>query len=123
MVSKNKKTPKKRQGRRKSVKGGDGIMSSWPWPFSIFSKKTETPETATTTPPEPVKTEPATTTPPEAAKPAPAEPVKDENKEAPKEQVATLGGWRHDKKKAKEHSVSVNRNKSKSVTRSRSRRH
>jgi hypothetical protein len=114
MVSKNKKTLKKRQGRRKSVKGGDGIMSSWPWPFSIFSKKTE--------PPEDVKTdEPA---PAEPVNPAPAEPVNptlaEPDNKAP---VATQGGWRHDKKKAKEHSVSANRNKSKSVTRSRSRRH
>ena len=120
MVSRTKRTPKKTQSRRKMGKRVRGGV--WYDPRTWFKssepktddKTNEEPKTddktneelKTAPAPTPTTTTPTTTTP---------------TTTTPESTPASTGGWRHGKKKAKEHSVSVNHKKANSKSRSRSR--
>ena len=122
MVSRTKRTPKNTQSRRKMGKRVRGGEFTWYNPLTWLLPKpadnTATPKTADNTDtPKPDEAALANKTP---ATPKPADntatPKPADNTATPK--PATMGGYLHNKKKAKEHSVSVNRKKANSKSRS-----
>ena len=119
MVSRSKKSQRKIKTRRKHGKytrGGGEWFKPWTW----FQKNPEENQDQTEElKPEELKPEELK---PEELKPEELKPEELKSEEIQDQKpTPPIGGWRHGKKKFKEHSVSVNRKKTTSKSRSRSR--